>query len=101
MKLFHGWRIVMAGGSLQFLQSLLLNQAFGAYLAVLVEDRGWSNTSVAGAAALKTPEVTVLGPLIGWMIDRSGPHFLDLLGLVTFGMCMILLAQIDTLPDFH
>ena len=29
MKIFYGWRIVMAGGALQFLQSLLLNQAFG------------------------------------------------------------------------
>ena len=34
MKIFYGWRIVGAGGALQFLQSLLLNQAFGAYLAV-------------------------------------------------------------------
>jgi hypothetical protein len=29
MKLYQGWKIVAAGGSMQFLQSLLLNQAFG------------------------------------------------------------------------
>ena len=52
-RVFYGWRIVGAGGALQFLQSLLLNQAFGAYVAVLVEERGWSKTSLSGAAALQ------------------------------------------------
>ena len=42
MKTFYGWRIVVASGAMQLLQSLLLNQAFGVYLAVLVEERGWS-----------------------------------------------------------
>ena len=46
MKIFYGWRIVFAGGALQFLQSVLLNQSFGIYLAVLVEDRGWSKTAI-------------------------------------------------------
>ena len=64
MKIFYGWRVVMAAGALQFLQSLLLNQAFGVYLAVLVEERGWSKTAVAGAAALKSTEVAVLGPVL-------------------------------------
>ena len=44
MKIFYGWRIVIAGGALQFLQNLLLNMAFGAYLAALVDERGWSKT---------------------------------------------------------
>ena len=61
-KIFYGWRIVIAGGALQFLQSLLLNQAFGVYVAVLVEDRGWSKTAVSGAAALKSTEVAHARP---------------------------------------
>ena len=50
-KIFYGWRIVVAGGALQFLQSLLLNQAFGTYLAVLVEERGWSKTALGRGGA--------------------------------------------------
>jgi hypothetical protein len=64
-------RIVVAGGALQFLQSLLLNQAFGAYFAVLVEERGWSKTALSGAAALKSTEAALLGPVLGWMVDRD------------------------------
>ena len=101
MKTFYGWRIVVAGGALQFLQSLLLNQSFGVYLAVLVEDRGWSKTAVAGAAALKSTEVALLGPVLGWMVDRFGSQGIIRAGIVTFGLGFILLSQIDTLAGFY
>ena len=101
MKIFYGWRIVMAGGALQFLQSLLLNQAFGVYLAVLVEERGWSKTAVAGAAALKSTEVAVLGPVLGWAVDRYGARDIVRAGIVLFGLGFVLLGQIETLMGFY
>ncbi len=101
MKAFYGWRIVFAGGALQFLQSLLLNQSFGVYLAVLVEDRGWSKTAVAGAAALKSTEVAILGPVLGWAVDRYGPQGIVRAGVVTFGIGLMLLSWIDTLIGFY
>ena len=36
---FHGWKMVAAGGGIQFLQASLLLQSFGAYVAVLRDDR--------------------------------------------------------------
>jgi hypothetical protein len=47
--IFYGWRMVAAGCAMQFFQSCLLLQAFGAYVAVLRDDRGWSKTELAGA----------------------------------------------------
>ena len=101
MKIFYGWRIVVAGGALQFLQNMLLNMAFGAYLAVLVEERGWSKTSLAGAAAMKSTESAVLGPVLGWMLDRFGAQGLIRAGIVTFGVGFMLLSQTDTLLGFY
>ena len=101
MKIFYGWRIVFAGGALQFLQNLLLNMAFGAYVAVLVEERGWSKTALAGAAALKSTESAILGPVLGWMLDRFGAQGLIRAGVVTFGVGFMLLSQIDTLAGFY
>jgi MFS family permease len=101
MKIFYGWRLVAAGGALQFLQSLLLNQAFGVYLAVLVEDRGWSKTAVAGAAALKSTEVALLGPVLGWLVDRWGSQGIIRTGIVTFGIGFMLLSRIETLAGFY
>jgi MFS family permease len=101
MKMFYGWRIVIAGGALQFLQSLLLNQAFGIYLAVLVEDRGWSKTAIAGAAALKSTEAAVLGPVMGWAVDRFGTQGIARIGVAVFGIGFMLLSWIDTLLGFY
>ena len=101
MKIFYGWRIVAAGGALQFLQSLLLNQAFGAYVAVLVDERGWSKTALSGAAALKSTETALLGPALGWMVDRFGAQGIIRAGVVLFGVGFMLLSQIDSLVQFY
>ncbi len=101
MKIFYGWRIVFAGGALQFLQSLLLNQSFGVYLAVLVEDRGWSKTAVAGAAALKSTEAAILGPVLGWAVDRFGSQVIARVGIVAFGIGFMLFSQIESLAGFY
>jgi MFS family permease len=101
VKPFYGWRLVAAGGALQFLQSLLLNQSFGVYLAVLVEDRGWSKTALAGAAALKSTEVALLGPVLGWMVDRFGSQGIVRAGVVTLGVGFMLLSQVETLIGFY
>ncbi len=100
-KIFYGWRIVGAGGALQFLQSMLLNQAFGIYVAVLVEERGWSKTSLSAAAALKSTEVALLGPILGWLVDRFGSHGLVRIGIVMFGIGFMLLSRIETLVGFY
>jgi sugar phosphate permease len=101
MKIFYGWRIVFASGALQCLQSLLLNQSFGVYLAVLVEDRGWSKTSISAAAALKSTEVAILGPVLGWAVDRYGSQLIVRIGIVLFGIGFMLLSGIETLYGFY
>ena len=100
-KIFFGWRVVIAGGAMQFFQSLLLNQSFGIYVAVLVEHFGWSKTAVSGAAALKSTEVALLGPALGWAVDRFGSRGIVRAGVVTFGAGFMLLSQVETLAGFY
>ena len=100
-KIFYGWRVVGAAGALQFLQSVLLNSAFGIYVAVLVEERGWSKTALSGAAALKSTEVALLGPVLGWLVDRFGSQGMVRIGIVLFGIGFMLLSRIETLLGFY
>ena len=46
---FHGWRIVAAAATIQFLLGALQSQSFGLYIAALAHEMGWSRTSLAGA----------------------------------------------------
>jgi sugar phosphate permease len=86
---------------MQFLQAGLMMQAFGAYVAVLSEEKGWSKTALSGAAALHQMEVAILGPILGWMLDRFGPRRFVRLGVVMFGVGLMLFSQVDTLPTFY
>ena len=100
-KLFYGWYMVGAAVGLQFLQAGLVTQAFGAYLAVLSDEQGWSKTALSGAAALQQMEVALLGPVLGWLIDRFGPKVFVRAGIVVFGAGLCLLSQVQTLPAFY
>jgi len=100
-RAFHGWRMVAAGAGIQFLQSSLLLQSFGAYVAVLQEDRGWSKTELSFAAALHQMEAAILGPLLGWFIDRFGPHGVIRAGVVALGVGFMLMSQIESLAAFY
>jgi len=100
-KIFYGWRMVGAAVGLQFLQAGLVTQAFGAYLAVLADEQGWSKTALSGAAALQQMEVALLGPVLGWAIDRFGPKVFVRIGVVVFGIGLCLLSQVHSLPAFY
>lgn len=90
-----------AAGILQFLQSALLMQSFGAYVAVLSDERGWSKTALSGAAALQSVETAILGPALGWLLDRFGPRAMLQVGMLVFGSGFLLLSQIETLAGFY
>jgi MFS family permease len=98
---FHGWRMVAAGSALQFLQAGLMQQAFGAYVAVLSTEKGWSKTSLSGAAALQSVETAIIGPVLGWLIDRLGAPRMIRWGVWIFGAGLIALGCVRTLPQFY
>jgi sugar phosphate permease len=101
LKLFYGWRISFAGAAIQFLHSALLVQAFGAYVALLSEEKGWSKTALSGAAALQSIEGALLGPILGWLVDRVGPRAMVQVGVVLLSIGYFALSSVSTLADFY
>jgi sugar phosphate permease len=100
-KIFHGWWMVGASSGMQFVQGTLLLQSFGAYFAVLRDDRGWSKTELSVASAMHQLEAAVLGPLLGWFLDRFGPQWVIRVGVLVFGCGFMLLSCIETLWQFY
>ena len=96
-RLFYGWRMVGAATGMQFLQAALVNNAFGAYVAVLAEERGWSKTALSGAAALQQMEAALLGPALGWLLDRFGAQVFIRAGVFFLGGGLMLLSTVDSL----
>ncbi len=101
MKIFYGWKMVMAASGLQIIQAMMLHQAFGAYVAVLAVEQGWSKTALSGASAMLSVEAALLGPLIGWFLDRFGAQGVIKIGVLMFGLGFMFMSQIDTLMGFY
>ncbi len=101
MAVFHGWRMVAAASGIQFMQSALLYQSLGAYVALLHEEKGWSKTALAGGSAVHAMEAAVLGPALGWIIDRFGAQMMIRAGVVALGIGFILLGRLESLAGFY
>ncbi len=98
--MFHGWKVVMSGGTIMFLQALFLIQGYGQYAAVLERDFGWSKSFLASGYSLTRSETALLGPFQGWALDRFGPRRVMTLGLVLLSGGMMALSQIQTKTQF-
>ena len=101
MKIFHGWRMVGSGAALQVLQGGLMQQSFGAYVAVLSDERDWSKTALSGGAALMSLETAIIGPLVGWLVDRFGESPIIRAGVVLFAVGLMALGMVDSLAGFY
>jgi MFS family permease len=101
MKIFYGWRMVGAACGIQFLLAAFLTQALGLYIAVLSDELGWSKTTLSGAAALQSVEAAIIGPVLGWIMDRVGPQKMIRLGMVIFSAGLLMLSQVNAVATFY
>jgi len=101
MRTFDGWKIAYAACGLQIIQAMMLHQAFGAYVAALTIEMGWSKTSLSIASAMLSVEAALLGPVIGWFLDRFGAKGVINIGVLMFGLGFIGMSQIDSLAGFY
>jgi MFS family permease len=100
-RVFYGWWMVGAAFAVQLITAGLLMQSYGAYVAVLQEDRGWSKTALAGAFAFVQVIGGVLGPFQGILLDKVGTRAVMRVGFVIFGLGFIALSQVQSLWHYY
>ncbi len=93
--------MVAAGFGVQLITAGLLMQSYGAYVAVLQEQRGWSRTALAGAFSLIQLISGLVGPFQGAVMDRIGPRAVMRVGFVLFGLGFMLLSQVNSLTMYY
>lgn len=100
-SLFYGWKLVVTCCVINAMIAGLINQSFGAYFATLAEENGWSKTALSGAYTMMPIEGAILGPVLGWAIDRFGTRRMMTAGVLIFGLGFMLFSQIHTLPQLY
>jgi MFS family permease len=100
-RVFYGYWIAASGFFMQLITAGLLMQSYGAYVAVLQEQQGWSKTALSGAFSLTQLVNGTTGPIQGAILDRVGPRAVMRVGVVVFGVGLILLSQVNSLTAYY
>ncbi|HEU0074469.1 MAG TPA: MFS transporter [Dehalococcoidia bacterium] len=100
-RVFYGYWMVAAAFGVQLITAGLLMQSYGAYVAILQEQRGWSKTALSGAFSLTQLVSGMVGPIQGVVMDRIGPRAVMRVGFVIFGIGFMLLSQVNSLTAYY
>ncbi len=98
---FYGWKLValtlfsncLAGGPVW--------NGVGVWVKTLEVQFGWSRAQLTGAFSLAQLEGSLIGPLMGYLIDRLGAKRMVLLGLTVTGLGFVMFSMTANVTMFY
>ena len=100
-RLFYGWKLV----GLAFLVNGLVGgpvmNGAGVWVKALEQQFGWSRTQLTGAFSLAQLEGGIIGPFIGYFIDRLGPQRMVFMGLLVTGLGFVVFSRSTNLATLY
>jgi MFS family permease len=98
---FYGWWIVLACFLISFYVGGIIFYGFTAFFEPLIREFGWSYTQVSFATSLRGIEMSLLSPVIGFLVDRFGPRRMVFWGVITIGLGFVLMSFTQSLWGFY
>ncbi len=98
--IFWGWWVVL-GCAIVSLWAGGLFYGFTAFVNPIIAEFGWTYLVVSLAASLRSVEMGVLGPAMGFLADRLGPRTVVALCGVFSGAGLLLLSCTSSLAEFY
>ncbi len=99
--LFYGWKLVGLALLVNGLASGPIWSGVGIWVKALELHFGWSRAQLTGAFSLAQLEGSLIGPLMGYLIDRLGPRRMVFIGLVIAGLGFIMFSRTNNLLTFY
>lgn len=99
-RFYYGWVIVgLAMVSMAFWYAF--RTAFSIFFVALIEHFHWSRADAAGAQSIGMLTYMAMAPVIGHLVERTGPRKVILPGIVLMGGGLLLCTQIKSLFHFY
>lgn len=99
-EFFYGWWIVAAAAIISFWGGVGF-YCITAFMKPVVDQFGWSYLEVSIAGSLRSVEIGLIAPFVGFLADRYGPRWVALLGGIICGLGYITLSLTNTLLVFY
>ncbi|MBX3011626.1 MAG: MFS transporter [Caldilineaceae bacterium] len=87
-KFFYGW-VVVAITALTLFISAGVRSAPGVFILPLEQEMGWSRSEISLAVSIGLIVLGIAAPLSGWLMDRFGPKWVTLVGLLLVVVAMV------------
>jgi len=100
-KIFYGWWIALVSAILLFFSGGTFFYGFTVFFNPIRQTFGWTAAATSVAFIFQRLEVGILGPLVGFLVDRVGPKKLMLSGWIIVGLGFLLMSRIDSLWAFY
>lgn len=99
--MFYGWKLVGLALLVIGLASGPIWSGVGVWVKALETHFGWSRAQLTGAFSLAQLEGSIVGPFLGYLIDRLGPRRMVFAGLAITGVGFILFSRTNNLVMFY
>lgn len=97
---YYGWWIVIAAGAGHFASVGFASILFTVVLRPMTDELGWARSEFVLATSAAAVLAAFTGPIIGPLIDRSGPRPLMLVGAVSYGAILLATSAVTALWQF-
>ena len=99
--MFYGWVIVTAALIVNSLSSGPVWSGVGVWMKALELHFGWSRAQLSGAFSMAQLEGSIIGPLMGYLIDKLGSRRMVLIGMIITGLGFLVFSRTDTIFLFY
>ena len=99
--MFYGWIIVSLALLVNSLSSGPVWSGVGVWMKALELHFGWSRAQLSGAFSMAQLEGSIIGPLMGYLIDRLGSRRMVLIGMVITGLGFLLFSRTNSILIFY
>ncbi len=101
-RVFRGWYIVASGFWMMFYSTGVGFYGFSAFIDQIADSvANGSRAVVAGAVSVQRLESGIMGPIIGFLVDRVGPRIILVAGFAIAGLGFILVSRATNVFQFY
>ena len=100
-RIFFGWYIVGGAAIQAFFTSATFFFGFTAFFNPISNEFGFSKAATATALSLQRTESGIVGPFVGFLVDRYGARGVMLVGTTVTAFGFFALARISSLITFY
>jgi MFS family permease len=98
---FYGWWIVLANAAIGMYVAGTFWYGAGLFINPIKQTLGWTTTEIALAFSIRSAESGPVSPIVGYFLDRFGPRWVTISGVLIAGAGFIMFSQVTSLPTFY